>query len=181
MVTVPLAVRAALPNVPPRAIEPTFVPAVTAAVTPDDPSSNFLLPYWVVEAMRVRAQASAVTLVVDCSAATICGDVDLLRRILENLVDNAIRHTPEDSTVTLGAVKIPGAVEIRISDAGTGIPAELRDQVFDRFVQGTRPTAARGHGLGLAFCKLAVEAHGGRIDIQDGNPGAVFRLVVPDA
>ena len=135
----------------------------------------------VVEAMRVRAQASSVALAVTRHADTIYGDLELLRRVLENLVDNAIRHTPEDTTVTITAVKRPDGVELRIADAGTGIPTELRTQVFDRFVQADRPAAARGHGLGLAFCKLAVEAHGGRIWIEDANPGAVFTFQVPDA
>jgi signal transduction histidine kinase len=135
----------------------------------------------VVEAMRVRAQASEVTLAVDCQAEKICADLELLRRILENLVDNAIRHAPEQSTVSIRVAARDGGVQIQISDAGTGIPNELRGHVFERFVQADRPAAARGHGLGLAFCKLAVEAHGGRIWIEDAHPGAAFTLLVPDA
>ena len=131
----------------------------------------------VAEAMRVRAQASNVTLAVDCQVETVLCDRELWRRVLENLVDNAIRHAPEDTTVTISAR--PG-VELRIADAGAGIPPEQREQIFQRFVQGKRPEAARGHGLGLAFCKLAVEAHGGRIWIEDANPGAVFAIEIPD-
>jgi len=133
----------------------------------------------VVEAMRVRAQASQVTLVIASSVDVVQADLDLLRRVLENLVDNAIRHTPEDSTVTISADKRDHTLVVRIADAGAGIAGELRDHVFDRFVQGDRP-AGRGHGLGLAFCKLAVEAHGGRIWIEDADPGAVFCFEVPD-
>lgn len=131
----------------------------------------------VTEAMRVRAQASNVTLAVDCQVETVLCDRELWRRVLENLVDNAIRHAPEDTTVTISAR--PG-VALRIADAGAGIPPEEREQIFQRFVQGKRPEAARGHGLGLAFCKLAVEAHGGRIWIEDANPGAVFAIEIPD-
>lgn len=133
----------------------------------------------VVDAMQVRAQASSVTLEIECTVENVTADPELLRRILENLVDNAIRHAPEDSTVTLRASAGAG-VELRVVDRGTGIPAELRDQVFDRFVQVERPAGTRGHGLGLAFCKLAIEAHGGRIWIEDANPGTVFALQVPD-
>src|SRR5205085_34925 len=72
------------------------------------------------------------------------------------------------------------ALEIRIRDRGMGIPPELREHLFDRFVQGNRPLAARGHGLGLAFCKLAVEAHGGRIWIESADPGTIFCLRISD-
>jgi two-component system sensor histidine kinase/response regulator len=135
----------------------------------------------VVEAMQVRAQVSSASLAIECSVASIFADRELLRRVLENLVDNAIRHTPEDSTVTLRAARVAGGVELRVADQGTGIAPALHEQVFERFVQANRPAAARGHGLGLAFCKLAIEAHGGRVWIEDANPGAVFTFLVPDA
>jgi signal transduction histidine kinase len=135
----------------------------------------------VVDAMHVRAQASAITLAVDCQVEHVHADLDLFRRVLENLVDNALRHAPEDTIVTLRASAVAGGVEIRVADQGSGIPPELHEEVFERFVQADRPTAARGHGLGLAFCKLVIEAHHGRIWIEDANPGAVFTLLVPHA
>jgi len=130
--------------------------------------------------MRPRAQASEVSLSTEANATSISGDPDLVRRIVENLVDNAIRHAPEDSSVHATAMRVGNEVEIRITDAGAGIPVELQDKVFERFVQaGTEPTRT-GRGLGLAFCKLAVEAHGGRIWIEDAAPGASFCLRFPD-
>jgi signal transduction histidine kinase len=132
----------------------------------------------VAEAMRVRAQASNVTLSAISDVESIDADPDLLRRVFENLVDNAIRHAPEDTSVTVTARRADNAVEIRISDSGSGIAPELREGLFDRFVQGNRPRG--GHGLGLAFCKLAIEAHGGRIWIESGEPGTIFCLQVPD-
>ena len=133
----------------------------------------------VAAAMQVRAEACKVSIAIECTADHVTADPELLRRILENLVDNAIRHAPEESTVTLRAHAGAG-VEIRIADEGAGIPPALREQVFERFVQGERPAGARGHGLGLAFCKLAIEAHRGRIWIEDANPGAIFAIEVPD-
>ena len=68
-------------------------------------------------------------------------------------------------------------------DAGKGIPPELRATVFDAFVQAPTSDAQRdtgGRGLGLAFCKLVAEAHGGHIEIQDGHPGTVFVVRFPD-
>lgn len=76
------------------------------------------------------------------------------------------------------------ATEVRITDAGKGIPPSMREKVFDPFVQadaGDRIVNRAGRGLGLTFCKLAVEAHGGRIWIEDAAPGAVFCLTVPHA
>jgi signal transduction histidine kinase len=107
-----------------------------------------------------------------------------LRRVLENLLDNALRHAPEESTVRLSAVSRPDAVEIRISDTGPGIPPDKREKIFDRFVQvdaAGRPLTRSGRGLGLAFCRLAVQAHGGRIWAEDGAPGAVFCVSLPNA
>ena len=124
-------------------------------------------------AMVGRARTSDVELVVEVGPKTIRGDLDLIRRVLENLVDNAIRHAPEGSAVRITAPEHAGGVELRVADAGPGVPEPLRERVFDRFVQGAAASRA-GRGLGLAFCKLAVTAHGGAIWIEDANPGAVF-------
>jgi signal transduction histidine kinase len=109
---------------------------------------------------------------------TIAADPDLLRRVLENLVDNAIRHAPPESSVRVSSIDHGATVELRITDAGPGVPPQLRERMFDRFVQGSAP-ARGGRGLGLAFCKLAVEAHGGTIWIEDASPGAVFCVQLP--
>jgi signal transduction histidine kinase len=100
-----------------------------------------------------------------------------LQRVLENLLDNAIRHAPARSAVHLVATGRDEHVEIRVSDSGPGIPAELRERIFERFVQvehGERGTTRAGRGLGLTFCKLAVLAHGGSIHVEDLAPGAAF-------
>lgn len=132
-------------------------------------------------AMAARARTADIELVVDVSPRTIHGDPDLIRRVLENLVDNAIHHAPEGTAVRITAVadRRPG-VEIRVADAGPGVPEPLRERVFDRFVQGEAASRA-GRGLGLAFCKLAVGAHGGAIWIEDAGPGAVFCVQLDDA
>lgn len=135
----------------------------------------------VVNALRARAEAAGVTLEAEMAAASVRADRDLLRRVLENLVDNAIRHAPEGSAVRLQSSRAGGATEFRVADAGAGIPAEQRERVFERFVQVTEAQSSgrSNRGLGLAFCKLAVEAHGGTIRIEDGNPGAVFCVTLP--
>lgn len=124
-------------------------------------------------AMTARATTAGVELIVDVPERTLDGDPDLVRRVLENLVDNAIRHAPEGTSVRVTAGDTAAGLELRVSDAGPGVPAELRERVFDRFVQGEAASHS-GRGLGLAFCKLAVDAHGGAIWIEDAQPGARF-------
>ena len=123
--------------------------------------------------MAARARTAEVEIAAEVAPRTIHADPELIRRVVENLVDNAIRHAPPESVVRITSVDRGAGVEIRVADAGPGVPAALRERVFDRFVQGDTPARA-GRGLGLAFCKLAIEAHGGTIWIEDGNPGAVF-------
>jgi signal transduction histidine kinase len=132
------------------------------------------------ESLDVRARAKSMTLVGEFSDFQFHADPDLLRRILENLIENAIRHAPGGSKVTIDAERHTQHVELRISDQGPGIPEELRSKIFERFVQLELPATARtGRGLGLTFCKLAIEAHGGEISVEDGAPGAVFRIRLP--
>lgn len=134
------------------------------------------------EAFEVRAGFDQIELTSDVAVDVVRGDVDLVRRVLENLLDNAIRHSPEGGNVHVAARMNGGALEIRVRDRGEGVPPDLRDKVFERFVQLELHGAAStrgGRGLGLAFCRLAVEAHGGRIWIEDGEPGAVFAMSLP--
>jgi two-component system sensor histidine kinase/response regulator len=109
-------------------------------------------------------------------------DANLFRRTLFNLVENAIRYAPPGSSVTVAAAAGDAATEVRVSDAGKGIPAGMRESVFRPFVQveSGKSVATNGNrGLGLAFCKLATEVHRGRIWVEDGAPGAVFCMSFP--
>jgi signal transduction histidine kinase len=136
----------------------------------------------IVEAFALRARNSQLSLERQIELSHVQADPDLLRRVLENLVDNAIRHAPAASTVRLSVTAQPGATLLRVADQGRGIPAQDRHKVFEAFVQGSteEALAARtSRGLGLAFCRLAVEAHGGSISIEDGEPGAVFTVRLP--
>jgi signal transduction histidine kinase len=135
------------------------------------------------EVFEVQARDAQVTLEADGDAVTLSADPSLIRRVLENLTENAIRHAPPGSAVRLRAERADGAVDIRVSDEGAGIPPELRDKVFDRFVQldAASPAQSRsGRGLGLTFCKLAVEAHGGRVWIEDAPRGTIVRVRLPN-
>jgi two-component system, sensor histidine kinase and response regulator len=135
----------------------------------------------VAEAMYPRAREAHITLSAHAEGAALLGDRDLMLRTIENLVDNAIRYAPEETTVSMTASADAGGVDIRVADAGPGVPQELRVYVFERFAQaqGDAGRARSSRGLGLAFCKVAVEAHGGRIWIEDATPGAIFCIRIP--
>ena len=133
----------------------------------------------VIAELAVRASDAQVVLAADVDAPRLSADPDLLRRVIANLVDNAIRHAPEGSEIRVAARRAPGGVELRITDEGPGVPEDLRETVFDRF--HSTGAARTNRGLGLAFCKVAVEAHGGRIWIEDASPGAVFCVRIADA
>jgi signal transduction histidine kinase len=137
----------------------------------------------VVAELRVNAEGRKVEIRTAIEAGRIHADVDLLRRTLTNLVENALRYAPAGTSVRVTAVRHAGETEFRVADAGSGIPPEMRDKIFEPFVQveaGEHPVARVGHGLGLTFCKLAVEIHGGRIWIEDAAPGAIFCVRLPD-
>jgi len=136
----------------------------------------------VIAELDVDAQLQEVKLRRTLETDRIYADEDLFRRTLTNLVENAIRYAPPETSVTIAAARLVGGTELRVADAGTGIPPEMRENVFDPFMQlesGGRLVERSGYGLGLTFCKLAIEAHGGRIWIEDGAPGAVFCLRLP--
>ncbi len=120
----------------------------------------------------------------------VSADVDLVRRVVQNLVDNATKFSPRGGEVRVsgllsnGANLPPGHPEgpwlvLDIADEGDGVPESYRDVIFELF--GQAPTGrGQGTGLGLAFCKLAVAAHGGMIWVEDApGGGALFRLTLP--
>ncbi len=112
------------------------------------------------------------------------GDADLIRRVLQNLVGNALKFTHKERGVI--AVRIEATAENRVrvavTDNGPGIPPEYREKVFDKFCQGEARKQGQAYstGLGLTFCKLAVEAHGGRIGLDsEVGDGSTFWFELP--
>jgi signal transduction histidine kinase len=138
----------------------------------------------VVAELGVNAGSREVTLRASLETDRIHADDDLFRRVLTNLMENAIRYAPRETSITVTATRGPLGTELRVADAGRGVPEEMRERVFSPFVQveeGERIVAHGSRGLGLTFCKLAVEAHGGQIWIEDASPGAVFCVRFPHA
>jgi signal transduction histidine kinase len=105
-------------------------------------------------------------------------DRDKLERVLTNLTDNALKYTPENGRIIWKAEKRGENVQVSITDSGPGVPLEERERIFGRFSQaaGEKPRR-RGFGLGLAYCRLTVEHHGGNIWVEDGKEGQGSRFV----
>jgi two-component system, sensor histidine kinase and response regulator len=141
------------------------------------------LSHDIIAPLQVRARAKEIQLRSDLGGVEqISADSDLLRRVVENLLDNALRYAPKGSLISFTAQPHPDEVELRIADQGKGVPDDLRESIFERFVQlssGDRMVPRTGRGLGLTFCRLAVEAQGGRIYVEDGSPGAIFCIRLP--
>jgi NtrC-family two-component system sensor histidine kinase KinB len=111
-------------------------------------------------------------------------DTDLIGRVLQNLIGNAIKFTPRQNiiqvTAELEKTTIPAHLVVAVQNPGPSIPPELQDRLFQKFVTGRHPEA--GTGLGLAFCRLAVEAHGGRIWLESGTDHlTTFKFTLPIA
>ena len=104
-----------------------------------------------------------------------------VQRVLFNLMQNAIRHTPRDGTVTIIAEGKGDQVEIEVADTGQGIEPEDRHRVFEPFHRGgtEAPRTRSGAGLGLTICRAIVEAHGGKIGLLDSNHGTRVRFSLP--
>ncbi len=108
------------------------------------------------------------------------GDVDLLRRVLINITSNAIKYIPDGGTIKIIVKKDEANTYFAVSDNGPGIPEEDQSRIFELFFRGKAPKKAKGAGLGLAFCKLAVEAHNGHIGLRsESGQGTTFYFNIP--
>ncbi|WP_129672967.1 GAF domain-containing protein [Candidatus Chloroploca sp. Khr17] len=159
----------------------------------------------VLDQMHVIAETKEISfkLELDPQAQTLVGDDELIQRVFQNIIDNALKFSPSRSHITLQARRINGtelnlmksvvpddqapqidptaAIEFAIRDTGTGIKLADQERIFSRFAQaGTRRKT--GSGLGLAFCKLVVEAHGGQIWVESSpEQGSTFFFTLPTA
>ncbi len=110
-------------------------------------------------------------------------DRDLFARVLENLMDNAARYAPRGGRCALRVIRDSMGVEIAVGNSGPPVAPNERELIFGRYfqVEARRAAARANRGLGLYFCKLAVEAHGGTIHVEErGDLGAVFVVRIPE-
>ncbi len=135
--------------------------------------------------MGVKAEAHGQKLVLSLEGAplTVRADRDVLRRVLENLVDNASKYAGPRTTIRIECRRGDRAVDFAVCDEGPGIPAGLRDKVFDKYLQLDGDPSRRSpgsRGIGLVFCRIAVEAHQGKIWVEQNEPrGSRFRVSLP--
>ena len=116
----------------------------------------------------------------DLPPTTMTGDETLLRRMLSNLIGNAVTYTSSGGSIDVSLAATDGRVLLRVSDTGPGIPAEDRERVFERFVRLDSARAAGGSGLGLAIARWIAEAHGGTLRVESSSPaGSVFAASLP--
>jgi two-component system sensor histidine kinase CpxA len=111
------------------------------------------------------------------------GERELLRRAAENVVRNAIRHSPQGSAVEVSLERHDGAARMVVRDHGPGVPEELLGSIFEPFfrVEGHRSRASGGVGLGLAIARRAVDLHGGKIAARNASPGLIVSIELPAA
>lgn len=112
----------------------------------------------------------------------VVADREILRRILVNIVGNATDFSPESGLLVIRSERVENAVRISVIDEGPGVPASFQDHIFEKFGQIEGQRQKFSTGLGLAFCKLAVEAHGGEIGVEsEAGNGSCFWFTLPDA
>jgi signal transduction histidine kinase len=113
--------------------------------------------------------------------AILCGDEELIRRALENVIRNAIRYAPHNTSVDVELTKSPAAALVTVRDYGPGVPPEALSRIFDPFyrVDSDRNRASGGLGLGLAIARRSVELHKGKLSAQNANPGLLVTIQLP--
>jgi signal transduction histidine kinase len=136
-----------------------------------------------VAAMRAPADERGVSLAAELPAGELLAsaNAEKVQRVLFNLIQNAIRHTPADGSVTVRARSTSGGVEVEVADSGEGIPAGDGERVFEAFYRGDAARGEDGAGLGLAISRAIVEAHGGKIWLEDGAPGTRVHFTLRSA
>lgn len=133
--------------------------------------------------LRDSAEKKSLQIAVKSVDDFVVADEDRVYQVLENLIGNAIKFAPPQSTITVEAKHASSAMLFEVHDTGAGVPEEKREKIFERFEQidGADATTRGGAGLGLAICKLIVEQHGGSIGVDgEQGKGCRFWFVLPD-
>jgi signal transduction histidine kinase len=135
----------------------------------------------IVDFYQATLEDAGDTLLLDVpdAPATIAGDAALLEQALSNLVENAHRHTPPGSRITVSVHADAVGVRLEVSDDGPGVPAKDRDKVLRRFYRLERSRTTPGHGLGLSLVSAIASLHGGQLTLENNNPGTRAILFFP--
>jgi two-component system sensor histidine kinase BaeS len=137
----------------------------------------------VVRRHEQEALARGVRLGIQVAAGAdqVVADPDRLEQVVDNLVANALRHTPREGTITLSASATPAAAVLSVADSGEGIAPEHLPHIFDRFykVDSARVAGTAGSGLGLSIAKAIVERHGGSLSVTSVPGSTKFTVTLP--
>jgi two-component system sensor histidine kinase KdpD len=129
---------------------------------------------------RAAQHGHLVTANVEAHLPLACFDYVEIAQVLINLGENAVKYTPPGTTISLAARRVPGAIELAVSDTGPGIPPTIQKRLFEKFYRADSTSRVPGTGIGLAISKGLVEAHGGRIWVEsEMGKGTTFRFTIP--
>ncbi len=130
------------------------------------------------QGLASKTRGISFEVVADDDLPPVLIDVEKIDRVLSNLIDNALKYTPNDEAISIAAQAEADMIAVSVTDAGPGIPPAERERIFERFAQVSGDkTARRGFGLGLTFCRLTIEAHGGKIWVEAGPDGKGSRFI----
>jgi two-component system sensor histidine kinase KdpD len=130
--------------------------------------------------LQARLTAHPVTIKLPAGLPLVHVDAVMIEQVLENLLENAVKYTPDGVPIEIGAESDAREVAVWVADRGTGLPAGKEDMLFEKFYRGAKEGAQSGVGLGLTICRAIVEAHGGTIRAENSpGGGAVFRFTLP--
>ena len=126
-----------------------------------------------------KSEDKEIRMDISADIPRVSGDRSLLYRTLTNLMINAVKHTGRGGVITVSVAGKGDNLEVKVEDTGYGIPADYLETIFEKFAQ-VETKQRSGSGLGLTFCKMAVEAHGGRIwaESEEGK-GSTFTFLLP--
>lgn len=144
--------------------------------------SPVLLAVDAVEAVSPVAETKnqIINLKIRADTPPVMVDADMIRRVIINLLENAVKYSPPNGEISLGAVIETNQAIIWVQDSGPGIPAKEQEHIFDKFTRLNPEMSRKGFGLGLAYCRLAIEGHGGRIWVEsDAGQGSRFCFTLP--
>ena len=131
--------------------------------------------------LEARHRGSSIDIAAEDGLPMVGADIALVERVLENLIDNALSHSPQGGTIRIPIAAAPGSVRVTVSDSGPGIAPEHLPRVFDRFYQAGNAHRGNAHaGLGLAIAKRIVELHGARLEVESTlGRGTAFSFQLP--
>lgn len=127
-----------------------------------------------------EGRGQSLNLTIEPNLPLVSVDADMIRRVLINLAENAVKYSPTAGRVELGAKRSGGEIRFWVRDEGPGIPESDRERIFDKFTRLKSKNGPGGMGVGLAFCKLAVQGHGGKIWVEAApKKGSQFIFTLP--